>query len=59
MINISIVELVPSLFLEEDKEEQKPDGGEKNFLMPLNEILVFHIIVHATISDLALCSARY
>ena len=26
MINISIVELVPSLFLEEDEEEQEPEG---------------------------------
>lgn len=30
MINISIVELIPSLFLEEDEEEQQPYGDHQN-----------------------------
>lgn len=29
MINISIVELIPSLFLEEDEEEQQPNGNHQ------------------------------
>lgn len=29
MINISIVELIPSLFLEEDEEEQQPKGNHQ------------------------------
>ena len=29
MINISIVELIPSLFLEEDEEEQQPKGNRQ------------------------------
>jgi hypothetical protein len=42
MINISVVELIPSLFLDEDEEEQHPEGGKKNLLLPLNEVLIFH-----------------
>ena len=30
MINISIVELIPSLFLEEDEEEEQPKGNHQN-----------------------------
>lgn len=29
MINISFVELIPSLFLEEDEEEQQPEGNHQ------------------------------
>ena len=30
MINISIVELIPSLFLEEDEEEEETEGNHQN-----------------------------
>lgn len=43
MINISVVELIPSLFLNEDEEEQHPEGGKKNLLLPLYAILIFHL----------------